>query len=252
MYGLSIEDYFRCTFCHCFHRRSVKDIQCHSSIGVSPHKHKGCPTKELPQAYRPKSFRCFEQQLEHICSFLLLFIGNAVIFCIFFRWEFLHFGRCIKDAKYQDECSDIERIDDRIRHDSLGGDIADTDCREDKRKQISCQTSCITKETLNGIGKSFLLLVDHIAYHHFKRLHSHIDGSIEKHQRYQAKNHGGTDTHSEASRIRQQAHDTHRNECPHKQVRNTSSETCPGAVAQSTDDRLYDDSCQWWKNPKVT
>ena len=132
-----------------------KNIQCHSSIGVSPHKHKGCPTEELHQAYRPKSFRCFEQQLEHICSFLLLFIGNAVIFCIFFRWEFLHFGRCIKDAKYQDECSDIERIDDRIRHDSLGGDIADTDCREDKRKQISCQTSCITKETLNGIASPF-------------------------------------------------------------------------------------------------
>ena len=59
--GLSVENYFRYTSCHCFYRRSIKDIQCHSSIGVSPHKHEGCPTKELHQAYCPESFRGFDQ-----------------------------------------------------------------------------------------------------------------------------------------------------------------------------------------------
>ena len=65
------------------------------------------------------------------------------------------------------------------------------------------QATRIAQETLNGVGQPFLFLVHHVTHQHLERLHRHIDGSIEKHQRYQSEDHGRADCHTETSRIRQ-------------------------------------------------
>ena len=118
-------------------------------------------------------------------AFLFLFINcDTVEFFKFFRGHLFYFHRSINDAENQDGRSDVKRIDHRIGNCSFVGYIADTYPGKDKRKQIAYETARIAQEALDGVGESFLLFVDHISYKHFERLHGHIYGSIQEHERY--------------------------------------------------------------------
>ena len=107
-----------------------------------------------------------------------------MVFRIFGRWHFFHLYRGVDDTKYQNGCSDIEGIDNRVGNYTLGSYVADAYPCKDEREQETYQATGIAQETLDRVGKAFLLFVYHVAYHHFEWLHRHIDGCIQKHQRY--------------------------------------------------------------------
>ena len=97
----------------------------------------------------------------------------------------------IEAAENENRCSDIERPFDGIRDDAFWSRIGYTDPREEDREEVSGKRTGITERRLDGIGGTFLLLVDHIAHHHLKRLHGDVDTCIQEHQAEQAEPHGG-------------------------------------------------------------
>ena len=106
-------------FQHCW---CVENVVCYRTIGVSPHKHKGCPAEELHQTYCPESGRSFNQQCEHIGRLRLLFAfcllacvcrsirSNLVIFVVELRRIFLYRQCGVDDTEDEDGCTTIEGI----------------------------------------------------------------------------------------------------------------------------------------------
>ena len=107
-----------------------------------------------------------------------------MVFSVFGGWHFLYFHCGIDYTEYKDGCSDIEGIDNRVGNYTLGSYVADAYPCKDEREKESYQAAGITQETLDRVGKSFLLFVYHVAHHHLEWLHCHIDGCIQEHQRY--------------------------------------------------------------------
>ena len=68
-----------------------------------------------------------------------------MVFCIFGRWHFFHLHRGVDDAKYQNGCSDIEGIDNRVGNYTLGSYVADTYPCKDERKQETYQAAGIAQ-----------------------------------------------------------------------------------------------------------
>ena len=145
------------------------------TVGVGPHVHESGPAEKLYQPYRPKHFGSMLQQGDKV-GFFLLFVRRDTMEL------FKLFGRHLR---------------------ALVRRVADPDKCEDEWEKIAHQATRIAQETLNGVGQPFLFLVHHVTHQHLERLHRHIDGSIEKHQRYQSEDHGRADCHTETSRIRQ-------------------------------------------------
>ena len=141
--ALGVKNYFSDSVYSVFNGRCVKNICGYAAVGVCPHKHKSEPAEELHQSYRPKGFRRFNQQLQHIDFLMFLFFCDAMILGIFRRRHFLDFDRCINNAEYQDSGSDVERIDYRIGNYPLRRRIADAHPRKYKREQIPHQTAGI-------------------------------------------------------------------------------------------------------------
>ena len=240
--GSSVENYGA----GCIYRfRSAKNISCYRTIGISPHEHKSCPAEELYKTYCPKCLWSLNQQLEHIgILFFLIVLADSMVLGIKLGRIFLNLSRRIDYTQYKDGGTYIKRVDYRIRNYSFRCYVADSNGSKQEWEDISGQATCIAQETLDGVGQPFLLFVHHIAYHHLERLHGHVDGSVEEHQRHQTKYHGGSYRHPETTGIRQKTHYGNGYQSPYKQIRYSASESCPSAVAHGSDDGLDDDSCQ--------
>ena len=141
--AFGVENYFCDSVYRIFNGGSIKYICGDASVGVCPHEHKGEPAEELHQPYRPKGFRCFHQQLQHIDFLMFLLFRDTMIFGILCRRHFLDFDRCINNAEYQNGGSDIERVDYRIGNYPLGRRVADTYPRKYEREQIAHQAAGI-------------------------------------------------------------------------------------------------------------
>ena len=160
---------------------------------IVPHIEHGRPTEELYQTHLPERGGRILEQRDPVGTILLLF-RNRIILGILLRIPLTYFRGGIEHTKDEDSRADIERPDDRIRHDTLFCHIADANECEDKGKHITHHRTSIAKERLNRIGLGLLLLVDHIPHQHLKRLHGHIDARIKEHQGNESEDHGGTDS----------------------------------------------------------
>ena len=129
-----------------------------------------------------------------------------MVFSVFGGRHLLYFHCGIDYTEYQDGGSDIEGINHRVGYYALWSYIADTDPCEDEREQETYEAAGIAQEALDGIGESFLLFVHHVAHHHFERLHCHVDGSVQEHQRYESEYHCRAHCHTKTTGIGQQAH----------------------------------------------
>ena len=109
---------------------------------------------------------------------------------------------------------------------------------------------------MDTISRTFLLLIDHIAHHHLKRLHRDIDRGVEEHQREQAEPHSGIQSEEQPLREReiasigQQQHHSHRDDSAHKQIGLTTTEATPRAIRILTDNRLHNHTHQRRKDPE--
>ena len=93
------------------------------------------------------------------------------------------------------------------------GRVANFKPSEYKREEEPHKATGITEERLDGVGFGLLLFVDHVAHHHLERLHGDVDARVEKHQRDEAKHHGGAHCHTETTGVGQKHHDSNGNEC---------------------------------------
>ena len=212
-------------FQHCW---SVENVVCYRTIGVSPHKHKGCPAEELHQTYCPESGRSFNQQCEQVGRLRFLFAfcliacvcrsirSNLVIFVVELRRIFLYRQCGVDDTEDEDGCTTIEGINHRVGHLSLFCCVAHCQPSENYGEKISHKTTCIAEERLNGVSRWFLFFVHHVAHHHFEGLHSNVDTRVEKHERYQPENHSHSHAHTKTSGIRKKAHHQNSDESTHK------------------------------------
>ena len=175
-----------------------------------------------------------------------------MILSIFLWRHLLDLAGSIEHAQYQDECTDIERPDDRVRNNALRGHIAETDGREDEGEQKAHHGTSITEERLDAVGLGLLFFVDHIAHQHLERLHGHIDAGIEQHQGYQSEDQSRTHRHTEGTGIGQQTHDGYGQSSANEQIRYATSETAPRLITQRAYNRLHQDTHQWWQYPEET
>ena len=64
----------------------------------------------------------------------------------------LNFGGGIEDAQDKDCGTRVEREDNRIGNNALGGYIADTYARKYEGEDLTDKTTCVAEETLNRVG----------------------------------------------------------------------------------------------------
>ena len=132
-----------------------------------------------------------------------------MILSIFFWRHLLNLGCGVDDTEDENGSSDIERIDNGVRHNALSRHIADAEESEKEGEYISHKRTGIAQETLDRVGEGLLLFVDHVAHKHLKRLHRHVDTCVEEHQRAESEGHSCADSHTKRTCIRQQAHHEH-------------------------------------------
>ena len=178
---------------------------------------------------------------------------------IFGRIHLLHGKEGVEHAKYEYGGSDIETPLDRIRNHTRIGGVPDTQPGEEDREEIAHQASGVAEEALYGICSTFLFLVDHIAHHHLERLHRHIDGGIEEHQRKNAEPHRSIETEQqpacreiETSRVRQQGHYYHGYHRAYEQIRLAAAHPAPpGPVGPLAYERLNEHTHKRRKYPEI-
>ena len=116
---------------------------------------------------------------------MLLFLNvltPAVILFVFARRPLPHLDDRIDNAQHDDTGSLVETIDNRVGDYALRRRIGDTQKSENVRENKPYERACITQKALDRISTGLLFLVNHVADKHFKRLHGHVDGGVEKHK----------------------------------------------------------------------
>ena len=187
------------------------------SCGIVPHIEECCPAEELHQTNLPEGGGRFLQQREPVGRiFLVSILCSAIILRILLWIPLLDLRSGIDNTENQDGCSDVERPDNTVGHNTLLSHITDANEGKDEGEEIASHTSCVAQERLDAVGLGFLLFVHHIAHQHLKGLHGHIDTGIKEHQGYQSEQHGCTDSKSQRTSIGQQAHHQYRNSCTYK------------------------------------
>ena len=124
-----------------------------------------------------------------------------MVFSIFCRGHLLHFDTGVDDAENEDGSTDVEGVDDRVGDDALRCRVADAHVGEEEGEKVAYEAACVAQETLDGVGQTLLFFIYHVAHHHFKGLHGHVDGGVEEHEGNESEYHGRADLHAEAAGI---------------------------------------------------
>ena len=137
--------------------------------------------------------------------------------------------------------ADIKRDHHRLRHHARRCRVGETDIGEHERQHGGNHRTGIGEKTLNTVGITLLLVVNHIADHHLERLHCHVGRHIQQGNHQRAKYQRGKRAKAETAGVRHQNHDQHGNQCAIQQIRQAAAtETrCPSAVRIMADDGLY-------------
>ena len=125
------------------------------------------------------------------------------------RRHFLYFGKSIYHTEQEDKRADIKSPSHGVRNFTCRGCIAQKPCQH-KWCHVTYNRTGIAQKRLYRISQPFLLLINHIAHQHLKRLHGHIDRCIKKHKHYKTKNNSRRYSKPKRTGIWQEAHD---NDC---------------------------------------
>ena len=218
--------------------------------GIVPHKQESEPAEELYQRHAPVVARGVAQKLDEVDVVFLLF-GGAVILGIFLWRHLTDVDTGVDDADDEDDGTHVERHLQRGGH-TVGGVGAQADIRHEERQGEADHLTEVAQETLDGIGQTFLLLIDHVTNHHLERLHGHVERGVEEHQDNGAKRHGHPERVAQAAGIGQQRHHDDGDDGTDDEVRDATTETAPRAVAEHTDDGLHDHAHQRGQHPEKT
>ena len=177
---------------------------------------------------------------------------------ILLRIHFFYRQESIERTEDEDRRARIEGPFHRIGNDSFFGCIGDTDPGKEYREEISDHRAGITESRLNGISRTFLLLIDRIADHHLKRLHRDINGGIEKHETKETEPHRSiqakphTLLEGKVTGIGQENHHRDRNERSYEKIELTATKelTEPCFIREDTNERLNDHTHQRRKDPE--
>ena len=231
----------------------TETVDGNSTIRISPHIHESSPAEELHKANGPESGRRLFEELDKtlvLFWFILFFILDAVELRIFLRVKFLYSSESIERAEDEDCCARIERPLDGIGNDAFRSRVSDTNPSKENREEVTYHRTGITERGLDSVGRTFLLLVYHIANHHLKRLHSDVDGCIKEHQAEEPEPHSCIKTEksglrkSEVSCVRQKQHHRYSNERTYKQIGFAATETSPSLITILTHQRLHNHTHQ--------
>ena len=253
-------------YLECFFRRigldliPAKAVSRYGTVRIGPHIHECCPAEELHEAYRPErrgSF--FEKGNKSFLRLIVFFLtGNTVELGVLLRIELFDGSEGVERAEDENRCAGIEGPFHRIRNNTLGSGIGNSDPGKEDREEVTYDRTGVTESRLDGVCRTLLLLVDHIADHHFEGLHGDIDGGIQEHEAEQAEPHRRIEAEEEGLRegevtcIRQKEHHRDRDERAHEQIGFTTPETRPGLVTVLTDQRLHDHTHQRREYPEET
>ena len=190
------------------------------------------------------------KELKKILLLLLILSLDAVILSIVLGIPLLDCRASVEHAEDKYGSTDVERPGHRIGNLTLGSYALNAQPSEDVGEEVADKRASVAEQALDRVRRGLLLIVDHIADHHLKWLHCHIDRGIEQHKHHSTESQRRLDGHLEATRVRQERHNDNGHYSTYVEVWLAATPLTPSLVAQRAHDRLHYHTHQWGQHPE--